>query len=97
MGSNSGQVCTRVRDLIVYLRSLEGDDRERRREAAQIIEEALTTFVAEPEPIAGFLDYYLGGKGMLDWIWSDSHRSQLEQFSDEILRLPHPRWWEFWK
>jgi hypothetical protein len=81
------EVCATVRRLIEYLRSLEGDDHERGLLAAQNIERTLARFTSEPESGVRIFSYDVGGKGMLDWIWSDQHRAQLEKFTDEIYRL----------
>ena len=86
-------VYARVRALVEYLRSFEGEDQQMGLQAAQIIEEKLTLVEAQPEFIPGAFDSDLGGKGMLDWSWSDAHRKHLERFSDEIARLSKPRWW----
>lgn len=97
MRSRSERLCIRVRELIAYLRSFEGEDRERGLQAAQNIEHTLSLYLAAKEPVAGCFDYDVGGKGMLDWIWTDVHRARLERFSAEIFRLSHPGWWEFWR
>ena len=76
-----------VRRLIDYLRSFEGEDHERGILAAQNIEHTLSKFTSEPESGVRIFSYDIGYKGMLDWMWSDEHRSQLEKFSDEIFAL----------
>lgn len=80
-------VCAAVQRLIVYLRSFEGEDYERGLLAAQNIERTLSKFTSEPECGVRILSYDIGYKGMLDWMWSDEHRNQLEKFSEEIYAL----------
>lgn len=87
MAPNSEQIRVSVRKLIGFLRSLEDDDHERGLKAAQNIERTLAKFESGSEGAIQLLRYDIGGKGILDWIWSDEHQKQLEKFSDEIYRL----------
>jgi hypothetical protein len=73
--------------LIEYLRSFQDEDRERGLMAAENIERTLIRFIAERRLAVSVFSYDVGGKGMLDLIWTAEHRKQLEKYSDEIYGL----------
>ena len=87
MLDNSQKIATAVGQLVQFLRSLEGDDRERGSLAAQNIERSLAVLRSEFTAGAARLQTDIGGKGILDWVWSDMHRREIERFSDEIRAL----------
>ena len=84
---NIEQVLTAANGLVAYLRSFDDQDRERGLEAAEIIERTLRLFSQQYENAVSRLRYDVGGKGLLDWRWSDEHREKLESFSHEVFVL----------
>ena len=86
---NPEAVCEAVAQLIEFLRSLDGDDAARGRSAAQNLEHTLALLRSRPDFENGLahLAGDVGGKGMLDWIWTDEHRAKLDEFSHRIFLL----------
>ena len=87
MPDNSQQVATAVERFVAFLRSLDGDDQERGTLAAQNIECSLAVLRSDFTAGLARLQTDIGGKGVLDWVWSDKHRTEIERFSDDIHTL----------
>lgn len=97
MTKDPEQLCCTVLRFITYLRSLDGDDKENGLMSAQNFENTLTVLASNFEQGVASHSYYIGGKGVLDRKWSESCNREVERFCDEIYKLIHPKWWQFWK
>ena len=87
MTASTQQIATAVERFVSFLRSLDGDDHERGVMAAQNIEHTLGLVRSDFSAGVARLQTDIGGKGVLDWRWSDTHRREIERFSDDIYTL----------
>ena len=88
MPASARQIATEVERLVSCLRSLDGDDRDRGLEAAQIIGITLDRLRLDFSPaVASRLLYDIGGKGVQDWRWTDVHRKEIERLCADIFVL----------
>jgi hypothetical protein len=87
MSNETEKIYTAVYRFIEYLSSLDGDERERGLLAAQNFQRTLSLLQSDLSNGLGQLRYDIGGKGVLDWVWSNEHLSQIEGFSNEIFEL----------
>ena len=88
---STDQILTTAGALVARLRSFDGDDRERGLDAAEIIERTLSRLSVDPAAACARLRYHIGGKGMLDWRWSERHCAELEALSGEVFALLQER------
>ena len=43
------------------------------------------------------LAHDIGGKGILDWAFTETRQRTVQEFCDKLESLIFPRWWQFWK
>ncbi|MEM1205080.1 MAG: hypothetical protein AAGN66_17755 [Acidobacteriota bacterium] len=74
-----------IEDLIVYLRSIEGESRGRALRGADLIAGYLTTLRKDFDLGSHALAYGLGGKGLLDWRWTKAEVAEIQRRCHGIL------------
>jgi hypothetical protein len=86
-----------LRELIAHLRSLDGADQPMGLKAGANLESTLLALESDFDGAVPLLACDIGGKGILDWVFSESEQRTVGEYCERLHKLVHTRWWEFWK
>jgi hypothetical protein len=87
MPQEDEQIRTQLMAFIAFLRAVEHEECGHGAKAAQNLEQTLRLFETEPAQGKSRLAYDVGGKGVLDWQWSDRNLPTIEKFCEQLGEL----------